>query len=283
MHLPYGLMNDTRGKDLAGNLGEVVSLDVDSTGRAWGDYLRVRVSIKVLEPLMRCVSVFSQKRQMTEVFQVMYEGMPTFCFSCGLLGHSSTSCPTPGERDAEGLLPYHGPRFCFPDDRKKKMSGTRSGQSSFSSNHSDHGGGHNGQAAAPAKKGDSGTGEAISPKRKPRVGETPVVAKTDATVKNLKGKAGVAASGSNSQISGQKRKQVYRIKAKPNEGNVTPFELQLVSVPKEAVTAPIPVATEDGGNFSIADSNKKQKTSSPSSSNRSSDQEMTAEQRCRMQ
>lgn len=228
---------------------------MDSTGRAWGEFLRVRVSIKVLEPLMRCVSVFSQKRQMTEVFQVMYEGMSTFCFSCGLLGHSSTSCPTPGERDAEGLLPYHGPRFCVPDDRKNKISGTRSGQSLFSSNHSNHGGVHNGQATTLARKGDSGTGEVISPKRKPRAGETLAVAKTDATVKNLKGKAGVAASGSNSQISGQKRKQVYRIKAKPNEGNVTPSELQLVSVPKDAVTAPVTV--EDGGNFSVADSNKK--------------------------
>jgi hypothetical protein len=59
--LPFGLMNETRGKALAENLGSVEKVDVDSKGRAWGEFLHVRVSINVLEPLMRCVSVFSQR------------------------------------------------------------------------------------------------------------------------------------------------------------------------------------------------------------------------------
>jgi hypothetical protein len=73
LNLPFGLMNDTRGNGLASKLGKVEKMDVDEKGRAWGDYLRVRVSINVLEPLMRCVSLYSPKRQVTEVYQVLYE------------------------------------------------------------------------------------------------------------------------------------------------------------------------------------------------------------------
>jgi hypothetical protein len=133
LNLPFGLMNDNRGKQLAGRVGEVGKMDVDNQGRAWGDYLRFRATVNISEPLLRCVSVFSQKRQQLDHFSIMYERLPTFCFSCGWLGHSSIACPTPAERDADGLLPYHGPRLCVPDERKKKASGTFSGQGSFAS------------------------------------------------------------------------------------------------------------------------------------------------------
>jgi hypothetical protein len=166
LNLPFGLMNDGRGKMLASNIGEIDRMDVDDLGRAWGDYLRFRVSIKVAEPLMHCVTVYSQKRQTTDVYQVMYEHMPIYCFSCGVLGHSSLVCPSPGDRDAEGLLPYHGAHLCVPDDRKKKQSSTKSGQSSFSSNRTEPGNGQSGPKtqSAPKQAGEA-VGEITSPKK----------------------------------------------------------------------------------------------------------------------
>ncbi|KAE8814837.1 hypothetical protein D1007_07850 [Hordeum vulgare] len=61
LNLPFNLMNDDRGKALASKLGKVEKMDVDNKGRAWGDYLRARISIDVNQPLMRCVSVFLRK------------------------------------------------------------------------------------------------------------------------------------------------------------------------------------------------------------------------------
>ncbi|KAE8787260.1 hypothetical protein D1007_38881 [Hordeum vulgare] len=69
MNLPFGFMNDVRGKALASKMGKVEKTDVDDKGRAWGDFLCVRVSVDVNLPLMRCVSVLSQKRNTTDVYQ----------------------------------------------------------------------------------------------------------------------------------------------------------------------------------------------------------------------
>jgi hypothetical protein len=39
LNLPYGLMNNQLGKELAGRVGKVGKMDVDDKGRAWGEYL----------------------------------------------------------------------------------------------------------------------------------------------------------------------------------------------------------------------------------------------------
>jgi hypothetical protein len=122
MNLSFDMTNSERGTPLASRLGRVDHLDVDDKGRAWGSYLRVRVTINPLEPIMRCISVFSKRRNMTMQFNVMYERLPIFCFSCGLLGHSSLVCPTPAVRDSEGKLPYHGEKLCVPEKRKENVS-----------------------------------------------------------------------------------------------------------------------------------------------------------------
>jgi hypothetical protein len=178
MKLPFALMNDTKGKALASSIGLIERVDVDNKGCAWGDFLRVHASIKVQEPLLRCVSVFSHKRQATDVYQVMYEKLPLFCFACGMIGHSSLNCKDPGERDMDGFLSYHGTRLCVPEEKKKNSgakSGAKSGQNSFSSNHSEPACGQKGSASNLGKKpGGDVSGEINSPKKpkKPRATRT---------------------------------------------------------------------------------------------------------------
>ena len=67
----------------------------------------------------------SAKRQSTDMYEVQYEHVPHFCFSCGRIGHSDMVCPTPGTRDANGVLPF-GKGLRAPDERKRASSGESS-------------------------------------------------------------------------------------------------------------------------------------------------------------
>jgi hypothetical protein len=129
INLPFGYMNKKWGSAIAGHLcaeGSVAVVDCDATGRCWGNYLRARVEVDTDKPLLRGVTVFSQRRNMSEWYDVQYEQVPHYCFSCGILGHSHLECKNPGERGADGKLPYSSDRLCAPDDKKKKSAGVRS-------------------------------------------------------------------------------------------------------------------------------------------------------------
>jgi hypothetical protein len=113
-------LNETWGKKIASKVGEFIKLDINKGGLVSAQYLRVRVCIKVKEPIMRWVGLESKKSGRTFWYSVQYEFLPYFCFSCGVLGHSDTVCPVPAERDEQGNLPW-GPYLRAPNDFKKKI------------------------------------------------------------------------------------------------------------------------------------------------------------------
>jgi hypothetical protein len=123
---PFGYMNKKWGAVIAKSIGvegSVPVVDCDATGRCWGSYMRARVEVDTDKPLMRGVTVFSQRQNVTEWFDVQYEQLPHFCFVCGILGHSSLECKNPGDRDADGKLPYSSDQMSPPDEKKKKSQG----------------------------------------------------------------------------------------------------------------------------------------------------------------
>ncbi|KAM0905530.1 hypothetical protein ACQ4PT_017330 [Festuca glaucescens] len=258
--LPYSLMNSDRGTALAEMIGDVDHLEVDEHGRAWGRYLRARIHVDVTEPLMRCVAVESSSLNKMVYYEVKYEKLPLFCFSYGLIGHTSLICPTPEERDEEGKLPWNGDRVCVPDERKKEARSS-SGQGSNS------GQGSSSQPTA----GDRKNAEVSSPSkpRKPREKKQQAATAQNGAQINVVGEA--------NRTTGQKRKQVklYRQKA--------PSTVLAIDQPLAfANVATPPIAVEDGtgprGDASSEDSNKKQKNSDTVSTSRSADPAVAAGQ-----
>ncbi|KAK1612361.1 hypothetical protein QYE76_036034 [Lolium multiflorum] len=130
LNLPSRLMNSDRGTEIAKPIGLVKKVESDELGRCWGPYMRVRVEIAVQEPLLRFISVYSSRLQTTARYEVQYERLPFYCFSCGLLGHSTLVCENPADRDENGVLPYHSKRISVPD--VKKAGGSKSNSNATS-------------------------------------------------------------------------------------------------------------------------------------------------------
>jgi hypothetical protein len=223
INLPFGYMHKRWGAVIASPLGvngSVPMVECDDSGRCWGGYMRVRVEVDVDKPLMRGVTVFSQRRNVTEWFQVQYENLPLYCFSCGCFGHSSTECKDPGERDAEGKLPYSADKLCAPDERKKAAQAAKSytgsasagkGQDSSrqSSGRNDQSANKSGAARQQSKNDESPEVHSPVKKRQSRARTT-----TANTRKDI-GKGKDDGQDEGRTTAGRKRKQVYKPKAAP--------------------------------------------------------------------
>ncbi|KAM0918831.1 hypothetical protein ACQ4PT_008576 [Festuca glaucescens] len=134
----FELMNKRWGEELGAKLGKVESVETASQGRAWGNAIRVRVTVDITKPLLRWVTSYSKKYKEYDTMDVVYERLPLYCFSCGLLGHSSMECLTLAERDAEGKLPWNADKLCVKEEKKKIPLISKSGQSSQSSGKGSH-------------------------------------------------------------------------------------------------------------------------------------------------
>lgn len=127
-NLPYNLRDDSWGKLIAQQIDkEATSVQFDHVG----GFLRARISHDVSKPLRRWILIDSAKRKKTDLYDIQYEQVPHFCFSCGRLGHSDLFCPTPGPRDEKGELPF-GPKLRAPEEKKKTASGDSSNKEQFS-------------------------------------------------------------------------------------------------------------------------------------------------------
>lgn len=121
-------------------------------------FLRVRVTLDVTKPFRRWILIDSAKRGSTDVYDIEYENIPHFCFSCGRLGHSDLFCPTPGTRDANGNLPFgRGLRAADEYRRATSSESSNKEQNSAKGNKQDTGNSSNaektdGEVNSPVKR-----------------------------------------------------------------------------------------------------------------------------------
>ncbi|XP_060961840.1 uncharacterized protein LOC133032039 [Cannabis sativa] len=83
-------------------IGEYLESDPNNFTCVWREYFRVRVRINVSLPLKRRVKFRRRGNDSYFYANFKYEKVPTFCFICGVLGHSEKFCPrlydTPEDR-----------------------------------------------------------------------------------------------------------------------------------------------------------------------------------------
>jgi hypothetical protein len=98
LDLPMDMMNRAYGELIGDWIGKFISVETDDDGMAWGQDLRIRVAVKVDQPLLRGVCL-----RQSEVdgegtwFDLKYEKVPHFCFDCGRLVHPGGGYPAEKE------------------------------------------------------------------------------------------------------------------------------------------------------------------------------------------
>lgn len=103
-------------------VGEVVKMDCDADGKASGTFLRGRVKVAVKKPLRRGIMLKPDKNSKPEWFDMQYEKLPFYCFSCGIMGHTELGCCAPAMRNKLGKLPYDM-KLRAPEEKRKRQQG----------------------------------------------------------------------------------------------------------------------------------------------------------------
>lgn len=122
--LKPGFMTERILTEVGNYTGKFVSSCPSNFSGVWRDYFRIRVTIDVSKPLKRRMKV---KRAAENWFWInfKYENVPTFCFICGVLGHSEKFCSrlfTVAEADI--VKPY-GPWMRAPFRKQVKPIGAK--------------------------------------------------------------------------------------------------------------------------------------------------------------
>lgn len=86
-----GFMAQRVVQDIGNHIGQFVESDVNNFVGVWREYFRVRVSIPLNVPLKRRMRLRKSETEWCWV-TFKYEAIPTFCFICGLIGHSDKFC-----------------------------------------------------------------------------------------------------------------------------------------------------------------------------------------------
>jgi hypothetical protein len=121
LNLPFGWMNDKRGASASGLIGKVMKVKAHENEKVSSPFLWARIAVDMNKPLRRGINHNKDKMSLpSEWFDIYYENMSFFCFSCDLIGHLENLYPTLQPKDTEEKLSYEKKKFHTPDDRKKK-------------------------------------------------------------------------------------------------------------------------------------------------------------------
>lgn len=79
------------GREVGAALGTVEEVDLDCGELAWGEFMRIRISIDVFKPLL-CRKRLNLGLPNPAWVSFSYECFPYFCHCCGRLGHTNKDC-----------------------------------------------------------------------------------------------------------------------------------------------------------------------------------------------
>ncbi|KQJ86014.1 hypothetical protein BRADI_4g02880v3, partial [Brachypodium distachyon] len=95
--LPPPMTNDVMGRDIGELIAPVRMVFTDKRGKAWDEFLRVRIEHDINKPIEHVVRIQGKKDKYPKRYEVKYECLPRFCFYCGIVDHDYRACVMPEE------------------------------------------------------------------------------------------------------------------------------------------------------------------------------------------
>lgn len=122
--LKVGFMSETILKGVGNYVGKYIQSCPSNFTGVWRDYMRIRVSIDLSKPLKR-----RMKLKMTGEtwfwINFKYENVPSFCFICGIVGHSERFCSQLFEKPENEIVKPYGAWMRAPLRRQVKPIGAK--------------------------------------------------------------------------------------------------------------------------------------------------------------
>jgi len=122
--LPLGFFSERAAKAIGNFIGEYVCIDEAAFHGWWKSFIRIRVRININTPLVSQMRVRKNGGDWSWI-NFRYERLPTFCFTCGLIGHSENYCPKPFDDPNLPSLKLFGPWLRAPVRRPSPVTGNR--------------------------------------------------------------------------------------------------------------------------------------------------------------
>ncbi|XP_073035368.1 uncharacterized protein [Primulina eburnea] len=119
--LPVGYMSESIGQQLGNSVGQFLSYDSTNNSSFWRSYMRIRVAIDVRKPLLRRKKI-SKPDGVGFVVNFKYERLASFCFVCGLLGHTERFCEVLFSSNDKDLKREWGVWLRAPDKRNQQTN-----------------------------------------------------------------------------------------------------------------------------------------------------------------
>lgn len=89
--MPQGFMSENILMNIGNFVGQFVKSDPNNFNESWRMYARIRVTMDLEKPLRRRMKIKREGGEWSWV-NFKYERLSTFCFVCGLMGHSDRDC-----------------------------------------------------------------------------------------------------------------------------------------------------------------------------------------------
>lgn len=89
--IPRGFLSETILKSIGSSIGRYIKSDPGTFEGGWKSYVRIRVLMNVEKPLKRRMKI-KREGDNWSWLNFKYERLGTFCFVCGIIGHSDRDC-----------------------------------------------------------------------------------------------------------------------------------------------------------------------------------------------